>query len=139
MTVSCGRTACAYLSASANTVKELDSGVADPQNYLGDLTDPNAGLSGLPTGILKTDRLLTNAPRNVTAARFPNGEILNSRLSPFLSAPGNRHVARASIHPSLVPFVHAQVGFFDRVEDCQPEGRTRGFQTDCRGVLPIYK
>ena len=70
--------------------------VADPQNYLGDLTNPNAGLNGLPTGILKTDKLPTNAPRNVTAVHFPNGEVPNSRVSPFLSAPGNNQGGRLS-------------------------------------------
>ena len=70
--------------------------VADPQNYLGDLTNPNAGLSGLPAGILKADKLPTNAPRNVTAVHFPNGEVSNSRVSPFLSAPGNNQGGRLS-------------------------------------------
>lgn len=70
--------------------------VADPQNYLGDLTNPNAGLSGLPTGILKSDKLSTNASRNVTAVHFPNGEVPNSRVSPFLSAPGNNQGGRLS-------------------------------------------
>lgn len=67
--------------------------VADTQNYLG---DPTMGLSGLPTGILKSDKLPTNAPRNVAAVHFPNGEVQNSRVSPFLSAPGNVQGGRLS-------------------------------------------
>jgi protein JSN1 len=70
--------------------------VADPQNYLGDLTNPNGGLSGLPTGILKSDKLPINAPRNITAVHFPNGEVPNSRASPFLSAPGSNQGGRLS-------------------------------------------
>lgn len=69
--------------------------VADPQNYLGELTNPNGGLSGLPSGILKAEKLPTNAPRNVTAVHFPNGEV-PSRVSPFLSAPGNNQGGRLS-------------------------------------------
>lgn len=68
--------------------------VADPQNYLGDLTSQNAGLSGLPPGILKSEKLSTNAPRNATTVHFPNGEV--SRVSPFLSAPGNNQGGRLS-------------------------------------------
>ena len=67
----------------------------DPQNYLGDLTNPNAGLNGLPTGILKSDKLSTIAPRNVTAVHFPNSEG-PSRVSPFLSAPGTNQGGRIS-------------------------------------------
>jgi protein JSN1 len=70
--------------------------VADPQNYLGDLTSPNTGLSGLPSGILKSEKLPNNAPRNVATVHFPNGEISNSRVSPFLSAPGNNQGGRLS-------------------------------------------
>jgi len=70
--------------------------VADPQNYLGDLTNPNAGLSGLPAGILKSEKLTTNAPRNVAAVHFPNGEVSNPRVSPFLSAPGTNQGGRLS-------------------------------------------
>ena len=64
----------------------------DPQNYRADMTNPNAGLSG----ILKSDKLPTNAPRNVTAVHFPNGEVPNSRVSPFLSATGTNQGGRLS-------------------------------------------
>ena len=67
--------------------------VADPQRDLGNL---NTGLSGLPTGILKSDKLPTSAPRNVSAVHFPNGEVSNSRVSPFLSAPGISQGGRLS-------------------------------------------
>ena len=67
----------------------------DPQNYLGDLSNPNAGHSGLPTGILKSDKLPTGGSRNVTAVHFPNGEV-PSRVSPFLSAPGTNQGGRLS-------------------------------------------
>lgn len=70
--------------------------VADPQNYLGDLTSTNAGLSGLPSGILKSEKLPTNVPRNVATVHFPNGEVSGSRVSPFLSAPGNNQGGRLS-------------------------------------------
>jgi protein JSN1 len=70
--------------------------VADPQNYLGDLTNPNAGLNGLPAGILKSDKLPANTARNVSAVHFPNGEVSNSRVSPFLSAPGSNQGGRLS-------------------------------------------
>ena len=70
--------------------------VADPQNYLGDLTGQNPGLSGLPSGILKSEKLSTNLPRNVATVHFPNGEVSNSRVSPFLSAPGNNQGGRLS-------------------------------------------
>jgi protein JSN1 len=69
--------------------------VADPQNYLGELINPNGGLSGLHAGILKSEKLPTNAPRNVAAVHFPNGEV-SSRVSPFLSAPGNNQGGRLS-------------------------------------------
>ena len=68
----------------------------DPQNYRADLANSNVGLSGLPAGILKSDKLSTNAPRNVTAVHFPNGEVPNSRVSPFLSAPGTNQGGRLS-------------------------------------------
>ena len=67
--------------------------IVDPQNYRADLTNPNAGL---PTGILKSDKLSTNGPRSVTAVHFPNGEVSNSRVSPFLSAPGINQGGRLS-------------------------------------------
>jgi protein JSN1 len=69
--------------------------IADPQNYLGDL-NPNGGLSGLPSGILKSDKLPPNSQRNLAAVHFPNGEGSNSRVSPYLSAPGNNQGGRLS-------------------------------------------
>ena len=70
--------------------------VADPQNYLGYLTNPNLGLNGLHSGILKSEKLPTNPPRNITTVHFPNGEVSNSRVSPFLSAPGSNQGGRLS-------------------------------------------
>lgn len=62
--------------------------ITDPtQNYLNDFVS-NAGLSGLPTSILKSDKLSAGRAGGTPSVHFPNGEVSGNRMSPYLQAPG---------------------------------------------------
>lgn len=78
------------LDESARASQRRATGSDPAQNYLNDFVS-NAGLGavgGLPTSILKSDKLAAGRAGGNPTVHFPNGEVSGSRMSPYLQAPG---------------------------------------------------